>query len=179
VRTTIISMIAAVVLAVGCSDNFGPIRYNPVQDTVVLYSLSRAELIKLPAAFDVPGMQAMTVESGHASGQWDVALAEDETGFILLPLDAFPGMNTRAGIAVMEGYSMADVTHAPADTAAYTRRTSVPVLPGPVYVVRARRVGGCTFYGKLQAERVLADEGSVKFGWVVSPNCNDRSFELE
>jgi hypothetical protein len=158
----------------GCDDDLGIERVAVVQDTVVLYSLARADRVGLPSAFDFFYLQAMRVEHASATGNWDVALSESNGRFVLVPPGVFTGLDLRAGIASAGGTAFENLTEAPGEDAAYVREQTVPLQEGVAYVVRSRRLDACSVYAKLRLLQQDVVEGSVRFEYLANPNCGDR-----
>lgn len=161
-----------------CDDGFGPQFWDPTPDTVVIYSLSRPELLGLPSAYDAVGPRRVLVESPVATGSWDFALAEQNGGFVMLPAVAFGSINSRARIATMGTGSLQDITEAPGDTTRYSA-VAVPIQPGTNYVLRTRTEACLGFgtgvrFAKLQALSVDEVAGTYRFAIVTNPYCNDR-----
>jgi hypothetical protein len=162
-----------------CEDPYGPRFWAAVPDTVELYSLSRAEFVGRPSAFDFVSLFSVPVEAPGVTGSWDVALVDEPGGLALVPAGAFAGFTSRAAIATMGPGQLVDVTEAPRDTAAY-RLTAVTIQPNVVYVIRSRR-GDCGFgssgfrYAKVRAVTIDRAAGRLAFEYVRNPYCNDRS----
>jgi hypothetical protein len=167
------------VACTACGDSFGPRFWDPTPDTVVVYSLTRSELLGRPSAFDAVLLRRVLLESPGATNAWDFALTEDGTGFFMAPAGAFDGIDSRAGIATMGPGSLEELREAPRDTARFSA-APVAIEPGTIYVLRTRRescagFGTGVFYAKLEAIEIDAIAGSYRFAIVRNPLCNDRA----
>jgi hypothetical protein len=163
---------------VACDDDLGIDDWIDTPDTTVIYSLSRAELIGQPSAYDFINHVVLRVESPSANGNWDVALRDEGGQLALVPAGGFQGQVSRAGLARITNQTFEELAQAPGDTAAFLTTPAV-VQPGQVYAVRTRRAS-CGFstsvrYGKIKIVSVDATAGTVTFASVVNPFCNDRS----
>lgn len=176
-RFAILVIVAALV---ACDDPFGPRFWSDEPETVLLYSSSRPELVGRPSAFDFVELQGLPIEIPGLTGNWDIALADEDGGLALVPAGAFEGITSRAAIAVVPNATLEDVTVAPRDTAEF-RGSTVVVDPTSVYVIRTRRAS-CGFgttgfrYAKLRALAIDVERGTLTFEVVRNPFCNDRSF---
>ncbi|MGH7552655.1 MAG: hypothetical protein ACREMQ_06460 [Longimicrobiales bacterium] len=172
--------IPLVIAAGGCDDGIGPAFWDSTPDSVTLFSISRADLIGLPSAYDVIQLRPVTVENPAATGTWDFALAEQNGQFVMVPAGSFGGITSRAGIATLGPGSLDAVTEAPRDTARFST-APVPIATGSIYVLRSRREGCGAFggtgvrYAKLHAVAVDAATGTFRFAVVRNPYCNDRA----
>lgn len=168
-------------LLVACDDGIGPLVWSATPDTFTIFSVSRPELLGRPAALDLAGtvVRTVVVESAAEAGTWDIALAENAAGFVMLPASVIPQLDTRVGIATMAETTLDAVAEAPGDTARYERQ-AVAIQPGRVYVIRTRRdlcggFGGTGVrYAKLKAISLDETTGSFRFEVVRNPFCNDR-----
>ena len=179
-RAAVLPMGAALALAAvaACGDDPFAIRWDADPDTVVLFSLARPEL-NLVSAYNFHIRLAFRVESATATGNWDVALDTRGNELVLLPPGAL-GIESRAGIARVDGLSFAGVTEAPSDTAAYSRADPVPVSLGTIYVIRTHQGLGvfgtrCVYYAKLEPLIIDVAGGTLTFVFDENPVCNDRS----
>jgi hypothetical protein len=158
----------------GCEDDLEFPRLEVITDTVELYSISRAELLGTPAAFDFISRLNVRVEASGALENWDVAVGESGGQFVWIPAGALPGVQIRPGIGRVTDRAFDQVTEAPTDTAFYRVRETVPLVTGGVYVVRSRRLQ-CSFYAKVRVLAVDAAAGRVEFEYLQNPNCGDRT----
>lgn len=164
-------------LAAGCGDDLGPGRWEAAVDTVSLYSLARADLQGLPAAFDFVGLRLVVVEAVGATGVWDLGISERDGEFVLLPPGALPGVAVSAAIAVLEGEAFEELARAPADTADYTTDEALPLETDRVYVVRSHlnpNLGACVYFAKVEVTAVDPTIGRVAVRYTRNPFCNDR-----
>lgn len=164
--------------AASCGDD--PFRIDWVEspDTVVLYSLARAEL-NLFSGFDFYNRIPITIEDAEATGNWDMAVDTRNGQMVLLPPGAL-GVTSKARVTALKGRTLADVTEAPADTTLYEGFAPVPVEMGTVYVWRTRQGFGsfgtvCVYYAKMEPLIIDASGGTLTFVFDASPVCNDRS----
>lgn len=162
-----------------CGDDLGPINWSDVPDTVQIFSVSRPDLLGLPSAFDGVSFPPRPVPVEQGAG-WDFALAEQNGGFVMLPLSATENADTLAALATIGDVTLDDVTEAPPNSDFVEE--PVPIEPGTVYVLRTRRsrcnaISSLTGprYGKLKAIAVDEEEGTYEFEVVINPQCNDRS----
>jgi hypothetical protein len=145
---------------------------------VTIFSLSRADLIDLPSAYDFVNHSALRVESAASAGRWDLALRHENGALALVTAAGFPGQtSSRAAIAPITNSSFDELAEAPSDTTHYTAGPVV-VQPGQVFAVRTRRAD-CAIslsvrFAKMQVLEVDAAAGSVKFVAITNPFCNDR-----
>lgn len=167
----------AVLLATPACDDFSveplPIRL----DSFVLFSLGRLDLVRYPAAFDFFSQAPIMVEHQFATGNWDMVLMETDGEFAIAPPGVFPPLSfMRAGVEVVEGRSFEEVKRASNDESAYIKNALVPLRENSVYIIRTRRSDlGCVFYAKLEPVEINAEVGSVRFDYLLNPNCGDRS----
>lgn len=178
-KTRTAALAAALILMAACGDEFGPGTWSAVPDTSLIYSASRPELLRQPAAFDVVNLARVAIEGSGATGNWDFALLEQGGVFVMAPERAVTGSDSRAGIARATETRLEDIRDAPGDTAAYSREP-VPIAEGAIYILRSRRASCFTFgagvyYAKLHALEVDPVAGTFRFAVVRNPNCNDRA----
>lgn len=164
-----------------CDDPFGPGSWVAVQDTLTMYSASRAQYVGLGSALDAvtDPVTVLPIEVPGATGNWDLALIEDGSGLQLAPAGAFTGLEeNRSRIAVLEGRDFATLEEAPSDTTRYSA-APVPVRMGVVYVLRTRKAGcGLTTgyrYAKIRPVAIDAARGIFTFVITRNPFCDDRS----
>lgn len=162
-----------------CGDGFGPRLWDATPDTVLIYSLSRPELLGLPSAYDAIQLRRVLVENPVATGTWDIALGEQNGQFVMLPAAVLTGVTSRAGIATIGGGALEAVREAPADTTRFST-VPVPIQPGTIYVLRTRReqcpgFGNGVRYAKLHALSIDETAGAFRFAIVRNPYCNDRA----
>ena len=176
-RVLPILLLAVSVLAAGCDDGFGSGRAPLIGNSVTLFSAAREDLFRMPSAIDFFRFQVRPIEHQLATGDgWDVALTEVGSEFGLAAPGVFPGLESmNAGIAVFSGKTLEEVERAPAESSAYADTEPVPLRLGDVYVIRSRRLQGCTVYAKIQAVELDPTVGSVVFEYIVNPNCADRN----
>lgn len=176
-RTTLVLGLVAAMGAAGCDDPFEDRERDNFEGAATLYSLSRAEWLGYPAGLVLlaraPG--PVVVESANSNG-WDLALSEDEGGFILVPAGAF-NTQSASGIRTYTGRSWEDVTEAPEDGDTFNDSTAVPLNSNAVYVVRSRSSGSCIYFSKVRATEVDETEGTVRFEYLMNPNCNARDLQ--
>ena len=168
---------AAVLPMVACEEDLGLDNWTAFVDTTTIYSLSRAELLGRPSAYDFFNQAADEVETPSATGSWDFALLDSGNQLVLLPAGGFQGNTSRAGLALITGTTFEDLREAPSDTARYSK-TAAAVQVGQVYAVRTRR-DQCSFvsgvrFGKMKIIAVDPTAGSVTFASIVNPYCNER-----
>jgi hypothetical protein len=163
-------------LLTACDDDLNA-DWTAVPDTVLLYSLSRPELLGKPSAFDFFDGVPISVESPAASGRWDLALIDLNGELALVPASAFVGVVSRAGVATVSARTLEEVTEAPGDTAQF-KSEPVVIRVGTIYVVRTRRTdcgfGSGVRYAKLEPLEVNTTAGTLRFRSIVNPYCNDR-----
>lgn len=162
-----------------CDDGFGPQFWDPTPDTILIYSVSRPELLGYPSAFDAVSLRRIPVEAPTSTGTWDFLLAEQNGGFVMVPAGAVGGVVSRAGIARVDADSLGGIREAPSDTARFSS-AAVAIEPGAFYVLRTRRdaclgFGAGVRYAKLHALTVDAVAGTYRFAVVRNPFCNDRA----
>ena len=165
-------------LSGACDDSFGPQFWDPRPDTVLLYSVSRPELLGFPSAFDAVQLRRLPIEAPAATGTWDFALAEQGGEFVMVPAGALGGVASRAGLAPVQADSLGGIREAPGDTARFSSEP-VAIEPGAFYVLRTRRDACLGFgvgvrYAKLHALSVDPALGTFRFAVVRNPFCNDR-----
>ncbi|MGQ0814346.1 MAG: hypothetical protein ACT4O1_07750 [Gemmatimonadota bacterium] len=174
-----LTLLAAVTVP-ACDDQFGPQPWNATPDTIMLFSLSRSDLLGMPSAFDAVNHRRIEIETPGSTGAWDFALGGTNGELQLIPASGFAGQGgSRAAIATITGVDFDALLEAPDDTARFSSRP-VTLTVGGVYVVRTRRVpcsfGSAVHYGKIKAVAVDPPSGRASFAVVVNPLCNDRSF---
>lgn len=167
-------ILAVAALVVGCDDRFGPVDWDATQDTAILFSAARPELLGLPSAFDFVTESPVQVEQPGATDTWDVVLTEQGGQFLLVSADTLPALTSRAAIALVRGRAYEEVARAPEDTAFHVA-VAVQVGSDVVYVVRTRRVNACIRYAKAEPITLDAARGSFRFAFARNPNCGDRS----
>ncbi|CAN5836057.1 hypothetical protein BH23GEM9_BH23GEM9_02900 [soil metagenome] len=168
-------------IAVACSDPFGPQFWNPAPWPVTMYSASRTEYVGLGSAVDFTQdpVSTISIEAPGATGNWDVVLVDQPGGGLaLLSAQVLSGFTSRARIAVIEDRAFLDVREAPRDTAAYSVGP-VALRTGVVYVIRTRR-GSCGFttghrYAKMQPIEIDTARGIFRAVVVRNPFCDDRA----
>ncbi|MCI0435066.1 MAG: hypothetical protein L0271_15710 [Gemmatimonadetes bacterium] len=166
-------------VSTGCDDGLGLGTWVALPDTSVIYSLSRPELLRQPAAYDFVQLRRITVENPGATGTWDAALAEEGGVFVLVPASNFPLLTgSTAAIGLTTHTTLETLTEAPGDTAAYSRQP-VELREGAVYVVRTRRdvcigFGTGVRYAKFKVIAIDAAMGAVTIAAIRNPFCNDR-----
>jgi hypothetical protein len=168
------------VITTGCDDQFGPGHWVAKPDTVDLFSLKRAEYLKLPSGFDMLDGVQVTIEEPGASGNWDFALTEVGGRLALLPAGAIAELgDTRSGIARLPGAVFESVTEVPRNRSLYQDTVPVELEAGMVYAVRSRHYylvsQNCSSYGILTPITINEDEGTLRFAFMRNPNCNDIS----
>lgn len=167
--------------AAACGDPYGPQPWNPLPQSVTVFSASRAEYVGLVSAIDLVNepVRAISIEAPGATGNWDFVLMDGPNNTLqLVPAAAFEGITSRARIAVIENRDFLDIREAPRDTALYTA-APVTLRTGVVYVVRSRR-GVCGFttgvrYAKMQPVEIDPARGVFRAAIVRNPFCDDRS----
>lgn len=164
----------ASILPTASCESFEPTRF-PVGDTVVLYSLARAEHIGQVSAYDFIAPVAVVVERPKAPESFtdfDVAFSELDGEFVMLPAGMFESFGIEPGIAVdTSGASFEEITRAP--SSGYETDTAVPLREGPIYLVRTRSRNACSRYGKFEVLD-LDDDGILEFRFLRNNLCNDR-----
>ncbi len=171
--------IAAAALISGCNDNTSLYSWTGAPDTVTIASASRTELAGLGSGYDVTNRSTVIIERLGDGQSWDFALTEQGGGFFLSPLGAFFGQSLRSGIDKTSYPDLTSVKSAPTDSASYAQVTSVPAVPGTVYIIRSRRVSCLyttgSYYAKMQVISIDSLMGTMKFALVQNPNCGDTS----
>lgn len=170
-----------ILVLAACDDPFGPNTWVAVQDTVTMYSASRAQYVGLGSAIDAVSdpVTVLPIEIPGATGNWDVALVDEGGGLSLVPAGAFVGLESnRARIALLEGRDFETLEEAPSDTARYSAGP-VPVRTGVVYVLRTRKAS-CGLssgyrYAKLKAVEIDVPRGIFRAVITRNPYCDDRS----
>ncbi|MGH7506984.1 MAG: hypothetical protein ACRELX_15110, partial [Longimicrobiales bacterium] len=97
-RLRLAALIALPVVG-ACDDGFGPQNWDATPDTVVVFSISRPELLGKPSGFDMTRLEPVTIESPLGGVNWDFALAEQDGEFVMLPASSIEGLGSRAAIA--------------------------------------------------------------------------------
>jgi len=174
-RFAVAALVGSTTLS-GCGDSFER-AWLSSPDTVGLFSLARPEL-NLPSAFSFYERTTYRVEGPGATGAWDVALDTRGGALVLLPPSVL-GINSRAGIAPLDGAVFLEVDQAPSDTASYVKSEPVPVQIGRIYVVQSGVTPGtfggtCVRYAKMEPLEMDAEAGYLSFLFDANPICNDR-----
>lgn len=149
----------------------------PVGDTVVVYSLARAEYIGFPSAFDFRVPQSVVVERPPQVGEvfqtFDVAFTEIDGDFVMIPAGMFESFGIEPGIAVdSSGVTFEGLTRAPDD--GFVTDAPVVLREGPIYAVRTRSRNACSQYAKMEVLE-LSTDGTVEFRFLRNNLCNDRT----
>lgn len=168
---------ALLVGVAACGDDPFAFDWNDAPDTVLVYSMARPEL-NLVSAYNFLQGARVRVEAPAATGSWDLAVDTRDGQIVFLPPGAL-NVAAEAGVAVLEGMSLDDVTRAPSDTLLYVEDEPVPVRQGDVYVIRTNRQRGsfgrtCVYYAKAEAVAIDPVGGTLTFREVTNPVCNDR-----
>ncbi len=177
-RLLVAPMLAFTVLSTGaCADDFFTVRWDARPDSVSLFSLARPEL-NLPSAFNFNNRTLVEIEQSTATGTWDLALDTQNGEMVFLTPRAM-GIDSDAGITLVEGTDFDALAMAPGDTALYFNTEPVRVELNRLYVVRTiqgRSNFGqaCNFYAKLQPLRMNVAVGTVEFKYDSNPVCNNR-----
>lgn len=162
--------------AAACDDEFKA-EWVAHPDTVLLYSLSRPELIGKPSAYNIVDGITVAVENPGVTGTWDFAVIDQGNEMALMPAGGFTGLSSRAAVVTTNSSSLFEFEEAPSDTSLY-KTTATPLRTGLVYVVRSRRescgFGSGVRYGKLEALAIDRTAGTVQFRIIRNPYCNDR-----
>lgn len=174
-RSVLGLLVLAAALPFGACDAYEP-TWRTVVDTASLYSISRADYIGRPGAYDFAvalsqGGGSVVVE--RPSAQFDFAVSEIDGQLVALPAGLFQGQDS-AGIAIdSSGVSFENWRRAPGD--GYEKAQPVALRTGVLYAVRSRRspADGCTHYGKFEVLNLDAD-GTVELQAVRNRLCNDR-----
>src|SRR5687768_12215069 len=87
-------------ITAACDDEFTQ-EWVARPDTVLLFSLSRAELIGENSAYDLIDGVPLPVEAPGVTGRWDLAVIDQGDGLALIPASAFSGLDSRAAIATI------------------------------------------------------------------------------
>lgn len=164
----------AAILPMASCESFEPTRF-PVGDTVVLYSLARAEHFGEVSAYDFIAPTAVVVERPKAPESFngfDVAFSEIDGDFVMLPAGMFQSFGIEPGIVMdTSGASFEEITRAP--SSGYETDTEVPLSEGSIYIVRTRSRNACSRYGKFEVLD-LDPEGILEFRFLRNNLCNDR-----
>lgn len=168
---------ALLVGVAACGDDPFAFDWSDAPDTVLVYSMARPEL-NLVSAYNFLQGARVRVEAPAATGSWDLAVDTRDGQIVFLPPGAL-NVTAEAGIAVLEGLTLDDVTRAPADTLLYVEDEPVPVRQGEIYVIRTNRQRGsfgrtCVYYAKAEAVDIDPVGGTLTFREVTNPVCNDR-----
>jgi hypothetical protein len=160
-----------------CGDDPFLLRWQENPREAVLFSLDRPELNR-PQAFDLLQARRVIVQSVEEEGRWDFAVDRVNGEMVFLPPRAL-GVSSQAALVPLPGTAFADVREAPADTAVYISREPVPIRQGTLYVVRTHQQTGpwgqrCFYYGKVEPLEIDDAQGTVRFLFDVSPDCNNR-----
>lgn len=173
-----VAALLSVVLSAGCGNSFGPNTWLAVPDTATLYSLSRAEYVGKPSAYDFTstGSRGVVVEAPGFTNQWDVAIVDGTNGLELAPAGTFEGISAKPALTriTTPGETFDDLAEAPSDEKLYTDSTRLPAVEGGLYVVRTRQVSSCVYYAKFELLSVDEQAGTVELVAVGDPYCNDR-----
>lgn len=169
------------VMLAACDDPFGPNHWIAFQDTLVMYSASRAEYVGLGSVLDAVAdpVTVLPIEIPGATGNWDLVLIDEGSGLSLVPAGALTGLESnRARLAVLEGRDFETLEEAPSDTTRYSAGP-VPLRLGVVYVLRTRK-GPCGLtsgyrYAKLKPLAIDVARGTFRFVVTRNPYCDDRS----
>jgi hypothetical protein len=161
--------------ACGC-DDATDIEWTAFPETTTLYSIATSAP-NLPDGFDFVNRVVVVIERIDATGTWDVAVGTEGEELVLLPPGAL-GVDSYAGVAVLEGAAIEELTLAPADSTAYATKRGVPLVLGNSYVIRSRKTTGyfgetCSYYAKLEPLELSPEEGWVRFIYDSNPNCYD------
>lgn len=170
--------LAFTVLASGaCDDNFFTVRWDANPATISLFSLARPEL-NLPSAFNMNKRTLVEIEQSTATGTWDLAV-DTQNGEMVFLTPRVMGIESDAGITLVEGTDFDALASAPGDTARYYNTEPVKIEVGRLYVVRT--IQGlsnfgqvCNFFGKLQPLSIDLAVGTVEFKYDSNPVCNNR-----
>lgn len=178
-RVSALAALSAALLVgvAACGDDPFAFDWSDAPDTVLVYSMARPELNLVSAYNFLQGVR-VRVEAPAATGSWDLAVDTRDGQIVFLPPGAF-NVTAEAGIAVLEGLTLDDVTRAPADTLLYVEDEPVPVRQGEIYVIRTNRQRGsfgrtCVYYAKAEAVDIDPVGGTLTFREVTNPVCNDR-----
>jgi hypothetical protein len=163
-------------IPLGCGDPGEPEWFITTPDTVLLYSLSRAEHFGMPSAFDMISGRRVVVESEAETGHWDFAILDAVDGFAFAMPGAFPGLDASSSIVSISATPFDALTEAP--RTGYDSVGST-LDSGLVYVVRTRTVtdgagNSCHYYGKLEPVEIDGILGTLLFRYLANPNCNSR-----
>lgn len=169
---------AAALAAAGCQDTSGLTDWDATPDTVTLFAANRSDLAGFPGAFDFINASPAVIEQPGETGNWDIVLLQQGTGFQLAPAGAILAANPRAGLAPISGETFQTLKEAPADTADFVQTAPVPAAAGAVFAVRTR-FSSCSFtngfrYAKLHVIGTDPANGTLTFEYVHNPFCDIR-----
>jgi hypothetical protein len=173
----LLSGLLLALLVAGCGDDPFDLRWEENPQESLLFSLDRDELNR-PSAFSMAERRAVVVESSGAEGRWDFAVDRRDGALVLIPPRAL-GVTSRAGIVAIPDAQWDEVREAPRDTLVYETEAPVTAELGTIYVIRTHEQPDlfgrrCTFFGKLEAVELNAEEGTFRFIHDTSPQCNNR-----
>lgn len=166
-------LLAVTLPSLGC-EAFEPEMF-PVGDTVVLHSLARTEYIGEWSGYDFATPQPVVVERPREQQFeiFDAAFSEQDGEFVMLPAGMFESFQITPGIAVdSSGVTFEGLEEAPRE--GYVTDAPVRLREGPVYLVRTRRLNGCTRYAKFEVLD-LDPDGILEFRFLRNNLCNDRT----
>lgn len=149
----------------------------PEGDTLVLYSLARAEYIGELSAIDVylSVRPVVVAQAGPTSDPtFDFAFSEVDGEFVFLPVGVFEGYGADAGIQQVTGM-FETLDRAPGDE--YITDEAVPLVEDGLYVLRSRSVSSCRRYAKVEVLD-LDPDGLLELRYLWSNLCNDRSLPI-
>jgi hypothetical protein len=170
-----LAMVACTVA--GCGDSGEPEWLITTPDTVVLYSLSRAEHFGMPSGFDMVYSRRVVIEGESETGNWDLAVFDDTGSFHIFMPGAFAGLDSTSSIIRVEGTPFDGLAEAPRtgyDSA------GLAIDANGLYVVRTRTVtdaygNACHYFGKLEPVEIDGTNGTLTFRYLSNPNCSSRA----
>lgn len=171
-------VLALAVLSTGaCDDDFFTVRWDARPDSVSLFSLARPEL-NLPSAFNFNNRSLVEIEQSTATGTWDLAV-DTQNGELVFLTPRVMGIDSDAGITLVQGTDFDALSVAPGDTVLYYNTEPVKIELNRLYVVRTiQGVSNfgqvCNFFAKLQPLRMDPVVGTVEFKYDSNPVCNNR-----
>lgn len=175
-RSVLPALIVCTLAACNEEPDFGLGDWEAEFDTVTLYSADRAEHQGLPAAYDILATRTLRVEDAGSTGSWDFALTGAGGGALaLIPIGAFFGVESNAGLAVVSDRTFDELESAPSANSAYTTDEAITLQAGVVYVVRSRVAGSCRSFAKLEPIEIDQADGTFTFQLSANPNCNDTA----